>query len=98
MTLSSSAIPVCEPLSSLLLQLSAIIRSLSEVHLTASHCTHSLETPGRFVKLTVTGEMPSVRERTTASVIGSSIYLFGGYNRSKESYYNELYQFNCGIS
>jgi hypothetical protein len=60
--------------------------------------SHSTETPGRFCKLTVTGDLPSVRERTTSSVIGSSIYLFGGYNRSKESYYNDLFVFNCGTN
>jgi N-acetylneuraminic acid mutarotase len=39
------------------------------------------------------GEGPTPRERATATVIGRNIYIFGGYNRGLEAYYNDLFIF-----
>jgi len=48
---------------------------------------------GKFSKLKVRGDIPDARERHTASLIGKKVYIFGGYNRSGELYYNTLHVF-----
>uniref|UniRef100_A0A6B2L0T0 Uncharacterized protein n=1 Tax=Arcella intermedia TaxID=1963864 RepID=A0A6B2L0T0_9EUKA len=41
----------------------------------------------------VRGEIPAIRERHSATLIGKKIYVFGGYCRGAELYYNNLYVF-----
>lgn len=47
----------------------------------------------KFSKLRVRGEVPPPRERHSSCLIGKRIYIFGGYNRGPELYYNSLYCF-----
>eukprot|EP01126_Amoeba_proteus_P059891 TRINITY_DN7873_c0_g1_i4.p1 TRINITY_DN7873_c0_g1~~TRINITY_DN7873_c0_g1_i4.p1 ORF type:complete len:433 (-),score=86.98 TRINITY_DN7873_c0_g1_i4:191-1489(-) len=49
---------------------------------------------GKFYRLTVSGDIPHARERHTAALIGKRIYVFGGYNRSSEIYYNTVHCFD----
>uniref|UniRef100_A0A6B2L5R0 Uncharacterized protein n=1 Tax=Arcella intermedia TaxID=1963864 RepID=A0A6B2L5R0_9EUKA len=48
---------------------------------------------GKFSKLRVRGDVPEVRERHTASLVGKRVYIIGGYSRSGETYYNNIYAF-----
>jgi len=61
---------------------------------TTNHCLLLSDTRGgKFSKLRVRGDIPPVRERHSASLIGKRIYIFGGYCRGAELYYNSLYVF-----
>eukprot|EP01123_Difflugia_compressa_P010709 TRINITY_DN3994_c0_g1_i1.p1 TRINITY_DN3994_c0_g1~~TRINITY_DN3994_c0_g1_i1.p1 ORF type:complete len:633 (+),score=148.45 TRINITY_DN3994_c0_g1_i1:128-2026(+) len=61
---------------------------------TTNHCLLLSDTRGgKFSKLRVRGDIPPVRERHSASLIGKRIYIFGGYCRGAELYYNTLYVF-----
>jgi len=61
--------------------------------LTSNHCLLLSETSqkGKFNKIRVSGDIPSPRERHSSSLIGKKIFVFGGYNRGPELYYNSLY-------
>jgi N-acetylneuraminic acid mutarotase len=48
----------------------------------------------KIFQLRVRGDVPPPRERHTCSLIGKKIYIFGGYNRSSDLYYNTLYMFD----
>jgi len=48
----------------------------------------------KIFQLRVRGDVPPPRERHTMSCIGKRIYIFGGYNRSSDLYYNTLYMFD----
>jgi len=48
---------------------------------------------GKFSRLRVRGDIPPVRERHSASLVGKKIYIFGGYCRGSESYYNTVHVF-----
>jgi len=61
---------------------------------TVNHCLLLSDThTGKFSKLRVRGDVPPPRERASCSLIGKRIYIFGGYNRGPELYYNSLYIF-----
>jgi N-acetylneuraminic acid mutarotase len=62
---------------------------------TVNHCLLLSETRGggKFSKLKVRGDIPPIRERHSASIIGKKVYIFGGYCRGAELYYNTLYVF-----
>jgi N-acetylneuraminic acid mutarotase len=61
---------------------------------TTNHCLLQSDTHGgKFSKLKVRGDIPPPRERHSASLIGKKLYVFGGYCRSGEVYYNTLYVF-----
>jgi len=61
---------------------------------TTNHCLLLSDTHGgKFSKLRVRGDVPPPRERCSASLVGKKIYIFGGYNRGPDLYYNSLYCF-----
>lgn len=53
---------------------------------------------GKFQQLKTRGDGPTPRERATATLVGRNIFIFGGYNRGMEQYYNDLFVFESGTS
>lgn len=48
-------------------------------------------------QLRVRGEIPPPRERHSCSIVaGKKIYVFGGFNRTSDMYYNSLFSFDSG--
>eukprot|EP01125_Pyxidicula_operculata_P004816 TRINITY_DN1795_c0_g1_i2.p1 TRINITY_DN1795_c0_g1~~TRINITY_DN1795_c0_g1_i2.p1 ORF type:complete len:373 (-),score=69.34 TRINITY_DN1795_c0_g1_i2:63-1181(-) len=62
---------------------------------TTNHCLllSDITGGGKFSKLRVRGEVPPARERCSVSLIGKKIYIFGGYSRGPDLYYNSIYCF-----
>jgi N-acetylneuraminic acid mutarotase len=48
---------------------------------------------GTLETVQTTGESPTGRSASSTTVIGSLLYVFGGYSDDK-GYYNDLYSFN----
>eukprot|EP01126_Amoeba_proteus_P008291 TRINITY_DN1305_c0_g1_i7.p1 TRINITY_DN1305_c0_g1~~TRINITY_DN1305_c0_g1_i7.p1 ORF type:complete len:375 (-),score=79.34 TRINITY_DN1305_c0_g1_i7:165-1289(-) len=53
-----------------------------------------LEPNARFFSLRVRGEVPSPRERHTASLLGKRIHIFGGYQRKSDLYFDNMSVFD----
>jgi N-acetylneuraminic acid mutarotase len=62
--------------------------------LTTNHCLLLSDIKGgKFSKLKTRGDLPPIRERHSLSIIGKKLYLFGGYCRGSETYYDTIYLF-----
>eukprot|EP01125_Pyxidicula_operculata_P008577 TRINITY_DN286_c2_g1_i1.p1 TRINITY_DN286_c2_g1~~TRINITY_DN286_c2_g1_i1.p1 ORF type:complete len:617 (-),score=142.85 TRINITY_DN286_c2_g1_i1:108-1892(-) len=52
-------------------------------------------TLGKMFKVKVRGTPPPPRERHTTCLIGRTLYVFGGFDRTSNNYYNTLHAFDC---
>lgn len=49
-------------------------------------------------QLRVRGDIPPARERHSCSIIaGKKVYIFGGFNRTSDMYYNSVFLFDSGM-
>eukprot|EP01127_Copromyxa_protea_P019030 TRINITY_DN6095_c1_g1_i2.p1 TRINITY_DN6095_c1_g1~~TRINITY_DN6095_c1_g1_i2.p1 ORF type:complete len:468 (+),score=84.96 TRINITY_DN6095_c1_g1_i2:248-1651(+) len=63
---------------------------------TESHCLllNDFSPNGKFNKLSVSGDTPWRRERHGAVLIGKRLYVFGGFEREGDRYFNDMWSFD----
>jgi hypothetical protein len=47
-----------------------------------------------FVEIKVRGDIPENKERVGMVVVGKFVYMFGGYARLGDSYFNSMHMFD----
>lgn len=57
-----------------------------------------LSPDSKMFQLRVRGDIPPARERHSCSVVaGKKTFIFGGFNRTSDMYYNSVFLFDSGM-
>jgi hypothetical protein len=51
---------------------------------------------GKFSRLAISGEIPPKRERHSAILLAKKLYIFGGFEREGDRYFNDMWMFDTG--